>query len=113
MAITARHAADSQPLTEAQFQRQRVIDTAKLHGWLVWHARSAWTTRGYRTPIVGDKGAPDLLLARAGTVLLVELKTDNGRTTPAQRHWLHALGPYARLWRPRDWPHILTELKEP
>jgi hypothetical protein len=57
-----------------------VITRAKEHGWRVHHARPARSGRGWRTPVQGDVGAPDLLLARAGEVLHVELK--RGRHLP-------------------------------
>lgn len=98
-------------MTEAEFQR-RVIDTAVLHGWRVHHSRPARTGRGWRTPIEGHPGVPDLVLARGGTVLLAELKSDRGRISIDQGAWLDALGNHGRLWRPRDWPGILAELKE-
>lgn len=98
-------------MTEAEFQ-QRVIDTAKLYGWMVHHTRTARTGNGWRTPIAGDKGAPDLLLARRGVVIHSELKTDRGRPAPEQVAWLKAIGDTARLWRPRDWEDVLDQLKE-
>lgn len=97
------------PLTEAQFQ-QRVVDLAKLTGWHCVHYRPAWQAGKFRTPLTGDRGAPDLILARRGVVLLAELKTDRGRLSPEQKAWLAALGPYGRVWRPRDWPAIVAEL---
>lgn len=100
------------PLSEADWQ-ERVIDTAHLHNWLVHHTRPARTLNGWRTPVQGDKGFPDLVLARAGVILVPELKTDKGAPTRDQRAWLAALGPYGRLWRPRDWDLVLTELSRP
>lgn len=96
-------------LTEAEFLT-RVVETARVHGWLAHHARPARTARGYRTAIQGDRGAPDLLLAREGVVLLVELKTDTGRLGPGQREWLDACGEHALLWRPKDWDDVLATL---
>ena len=90
-----------------------VIDVAKLHGWLVHHVRPAWTAKGYRTPVQGDAGAPDLLLARDGVVVLAELKTQTGRVRPEQEAWLAACGPSARLWRPADRPAVLALLRTP
>jgi hypothetical protein len=98
-------------VTEAELQ-QRVMDTARLYGWLCVHHRPAHTSRGWRTPVQGDRGVPDLILARQGRVLLAELKTDRGQLGPGQGEWLEALGPHGRLWRPRDWDDVLTELKE-
>jgi hypothetical protein len=97
-------------LTEDQFQK-RVIETAKLYGWKVSHFRAALTRSGrWATPVQGHKGFPDLVLARAGRIIVAELKTDKGRVSPEQKEWLAALGEYGRLWRPRDWDSVLAEL---
>jgi hypothetical protein len=96
-------------MSEADYLR-RVVDTARLHGWLVTHFRPAPTRTGWATPLQGHAGFPDLALARAGRVLLAELKTDRGRPTPDQRRWLAELGDHGRLWRPADWPDVLTTL---
>jgi len=98
-------------VTEADYQ-QRVLDTAVLLGWHVAHFRPARTARGWRTPMQGQPGFPDLVLARGGTVILAELKTDRGQPKPDQLAWLDALGEHGRLWRPRDWTDVLAELKE-
>ncbi len=96
-------------LSEEDF-KARVIDAATWHGWLVHHSRPARTARGWRTPVEGDAGLPDLVLARAGVVILAELKKRRAYPTPEQRRWLEQAGPHARLWRPADWPAILIEL---
>jgi hypothetical protein len=88
-----------------------VVDVAKLHGWRVGHFRPARTVKGWRTPVQGDKGFADLVLARAGVVLVAELKTDRGRLTPDQRAWLAALGPVGVVWRPRDRDLVLATLR--
>lgn len=102
------------PLTisEAAFQRC-VIDLAKLTGWRVAHHRPARTERGWRTPVEGHPGLPDLVLARDGVVVVAELKRHQGRVTPEQRAWLAALGPTGRLWKPGDWPEIVGLLTAP
>lgn len=94
--------------------KARVIATAQLHRWRVHHSRPALDRRGrWRTPLEGDPGLPDLVLARAGVVLLAELKSDTGTVTDDQAKWLEQAGPQGRLWRPRDWPAILAELSTP
>jgi len=90
-----------------------VIDTARLHRWRVGHFRPARTVKGWRTPLEGDGGIPDLILARDGVVLLAELKSATGAATAEQKAWLAAAGPNGRLWRPADWPAILAELSAP
>lgn len=98
------------PLSEDDL-KARVLDLAKLRGWMVVHYRPARTAKGWRTPLEGDKGCPDIILARRGVVLLVELKSATRRPTPEQRSWLLALGVHGRLWKPRDWPEIVETLR--
>lgn len=95
-------------LSEADFQTT-VLDYAHLRGWLVCHVRPARTTRGWRTPIEGDPGLPDLILARDGQVILAELKSRAGRATPQQRKWLEASGGY--LWSPVSWAQVVEVLR--
>lgn len=97
-------------LSEQDFQRA-VIDVALLFRWRVAHHRPARTVRGWRTPVEGHAGVPDLILARDGHVILAELKRHNGRVSPDQRLWLAALGEHGRLWRPQDWAEIVGELR--
>ncbi len=115
--------------SEADFQGW-VIDTARRSGWLVHHTRPAMNRRGhYATPIQGDKGFPDLVLARQGRVIFAELKTTKARPSSEQKAWLHHLMPvlsdmYVRLkiyktvlnfrcftevylWRPQDREEIM------
>jgi hypothetical protein len=99
-------------ISEAAFQT-RVIDTAKLYGWHVHHCRVARTADGWRVPITGDSGFPDLLLTRAGVVICAELKTDTGRLTANQALWIAELRTHGRVWRPKHWPQILAELRLP
>lgn len=104
-------------LSEAAFQ-DLVIEYAQLRGWRVHHTRSARTKRGYRTPIQGDAGFPDLVLARNGYVHFAELKAEKGRTTRDQEAWIDELEAYAasrthetHLWRPSDWAEIQEVLR--
>lgn len=88
-------------MTEAQLQAA-VIDAAHMFGWLVHHVKPARTPDGkWLTRIQGDAGFPDLVLARAGEVLFVELKSATGRVRPEQSTWLDHLG--GLVWRPEDW----------
>ncbi len=75
--------------SEADFQSW-VVGYARVHGWLTAHVRDS------REQNV--TGLPDLVLARAGLVILAELKAEGGKTTPAQDVWLAASGNH--LWRP-------------
>ncbi len=90
----------------------KVIARAKAMGWLVYHARPARTSQGWRTAGQGTpKGFPDLCLALDGVVLFVELKSEKGRLSDDQKDWLcHTNG---AVWRPRDWPAICEVLDLP
>ena len=98
--------------TEAQLQ-QAVIDAAHTFGWVVHHVKPARTPDGkYLTRIAGDAGFPDLVLARHGDVLFVELKSKVGRLRPEQEVWIEHLTPYpeygalvheVHVWRPEQW----------
>lgn len=98
-------------MTESQFQRL-VIQYAHLRGWLVHHARPALRqSGGWSTPIQGDRGFPDLVLARDGIVLFAELKSAKGRLTVEQKAWLESVGDMGVVWRPADWPQVEARLR--
>ena len=109
-------------MTEAEWQRQ-VIQYATLRGWRVHHTRPARVrVRGketYRTPIAGHAGFPDLVLARRGRLLLVELKRDKGQLHEDQICWRSAITgdmqqqQYSgwHCWRPRDWAIVEEVLR--
>lgn len=105
------------PLTvsEKDFQRT-VIDLAEKLHWMVTHFRPAPTGRSngkWVTHIQGYPGFPDLVLARNGAILCVELKAHRGRTSPFQRQWARELGEHYRLWNPTAWNDgtIIRELR--
>lgn len=97
-------------LTEAQFA-QAVVELAQWRGWRVVHFRPARTEKGWRTAMTGDLGFPDLVLARRGVVLHIELKTMHGRMGRGQREWAEEIGATYRLWRPSDMEQIKAELR--
>jgi hypothetical protein len=75
--------------SEADFQSW-VIDFARAHGWLVAHVNDS------RRQNVS--GLPDLVMARAGVIILAECKTMGGSVRQSQIPWLEASGWH--LWRP-------------
>lgn len=91
--------------SEEDFQG-RLIAHAKVLGWRCYHTRDSRRSPG---------GFPDLVLLRAGVLILAELKSAAGRPTAEQREWLADLaavpGVRVRLWRPADWPEIVPELE--
>ena len=101
--------------SERDFQRA-VIELARLCGWRVHHTRPALNRRGeWRTPIQGDAGFPDLVLARDGRVIFAELKRRGGKPTAAQQAWLDTLARCGSvevyLWTPDDWNRIVEILR--
>ena len=105
--------------SEKEFQNA-VVEYAHLNGWLVHHGRAAQVREGkWVTPIQGDPGFPDLVLARSDKVVVVELKAQKGKLSKAQNHWLYALEGYGehndaflvKVWRPSDWDEIEQTLK--
>lgn len=91
---------------------QAFDDLATLRGWTWCGFRPARQKidgeEQYRTPLIGQKGLPDRILARNGVVLLVELKTNEGRLSEGQKIWANALkgvmGYY--VLKPSDWDFI-------
>lgn len=110
MTTPAREILDA-AMSEAEFQAA-VIRLAHDLGWLVHHSRKVEQRDGkWRTPIQGDRGFPDLVLARRGVVLHPELKTEDGDYGPGQREWGEAIGETYRLWRPSDMDEIVATLR--
>ena len=101
--------------TERDYE-STIIAAATLGGWLVHAERPARSARGWRTPIRGVAGWPDLLLVHPllGRVLALELKRRPNRPRPEQVSWLLALelaGIDARLVHvPDDLDDLLAEL---
>jgi hypothetical protein len=101
-------------MTEADWQQQ-VAQFARLHRWLVFHARPAQTSRGWRTPVQHDgAGFPALTLVRTGqTPIFVELLSERGSLTRQQADWVRALeAASARVfcWKPSDWDEVVGTL---
>ena len=92
-------------LTEKQFLGH-VTDLARLYRWRVYHP---WLS------IRSERGWPDLALVRPPRLVLAELKTDKGKTTPSQDEWLALLsdcpGVEVYLWRPSDFNDLVEVLR--
>jgi hypothetical protein len=91
-----QHASMASGITERQWLRQ-LTDLAKTLGWRPYHTQlSKWSEAGW----------PDLALCKPPRLLLVELKSERGKVTPAQQEWLSLLadcpGIEVYLWRPSD-----------
>ena len=83
-----------------------VIDLARCTGYRVCHFRPGRTAQGWRTPIMGDPGFPDVAIAGHGRCIVAELKSSIGTVDPDQAAWHTALleaGVEAYVWRPDQW----------
>jgi hypothetical protein len=99
-------------IEEAEFQAQ-IVDLARLCGWRIHHTRAARTNRGWRTPITGDPGFPDLVLCRGRRIVFAELKSATGRLSKDQQRWLvslRACGIDVKVWRPCDMDEVIETL---
>jgi len=121
--VAAVSAPTKIPETEAGFMGA-IIELAHHRGWLVAHFRPArvkgQTANDDRwvTPMQGDAGFPDLVLARRGRVIFAELKKEGGKVSPAQKAWAEELSGAteilqqryptheAFIWYPSDRPLI-------
>ena len=82
-----------------------IIAKAKAEGWLVHHVRPAKTAKGWRSPISGHKGFPDIALVHParGTFFVVEAKTGAATLSKEQNEWRQALvraRVYYCVWHP-------------
>lgn len=77
--------------TERDYE-STIIDAARIGGWRIHTERPALSVKGWRTPIRGDTGWPDLFLAHPTRgVLAVELKRKPRKPTPEQVAWIDTL----------------------
>jgi hypothetical protein len=101
-------------MDEAQWQAQ-VVQLAQTLGWMVQHTRPAKVGEKWLTPITGDAGFPDLVLAHPKRgVIFVELKTETGRLSAGQVTWRRVLntgGAEYYLWRPDDLMQVMKRLR--
>lgn len=107
-------------LTEKAWQAQ-VLTLARMFQWKPWHDQATNAPRACphcKTPLHlprNDPGWPDLFLLRGDTLVIAELKSDRGSTTPEQRDWLKAFRAVRRIavfvWKPRDVDQITKVLR--
>lgn len=96
-------------MTEAELQGL-VIDMAQARGWMVRPSSQGSQTRNSRvraSQVATAGGFPDLVLARDGEVLFLELKKQDGKLSLEQVAWSMALpsnsGPiHYEVIRPSD-----------
>ncbi|MCJ7828135.1 MAG: VRR-NUC domain-containing protein [Dehalococcoidia bacterium] len=101
-------------MKEEDFLKQ-VIELAHLCGWLIFHARPAMTSKGWRTPVQADgAGFPDLVLVRE-RVIFAELKSEKGKLSDTQKVWRDAIlaadGEYY-TWKPSEWDDVVDKVSK-
>lgn len=93
-------------LTEKELERA-IAEMARFLGFMVFHARPAQTSKGWRTPVAYDgKGYPDLTLVGNGRVVFLEVKSDKGKLSPDQEGWKRHIiqaGAEYFLLTPQSW----------
>jgi hypothetical protein len=100
---------------EATFTTQ-VIELARMLRYRVAHFRPAMTKHGWRTAVAGDgAGFCDLVMVKPGRLIFAELKSETGRLTEEQTHWIATLreaGAEVWVWRPSDFDQIVAVLRK-
>lgn len=88
-----------------------IVDLAVLNGWLVYSVPDSRWVYPNRTGV----GFPDLVLVGNGRLLFVEVKTEKGKISPAQKYWHEELKTIrcvdVNVWRPSDWEQIKAILE--
>jgi len=86
-----------------------ILTTAKMAGWRRHGERAAQSKKGWRTPIKGEAGWPDLFLVRGPEAIAAELKVIRAGNLPTsdQIEWLECLAAVPGitalvLWLPRE-----------
>lgn len=91
---------DPKAVSEDAFQ-SLVIAAATQNGWLAYHTHDSRRSQA---------GFPDLVLVHQQLgVVYAELKSEKGKVSPAQQHWLLSLtlaGQAAFVWKPSDWAQV-------
>ena len=103
-------AAPASLATERDYQKT-IIETAKMFGWRIQHTRPAWSGKGWRTPLQGHAGFPDLVLAHEHVqgVLFVELKRVDNTLDAEQARWGTVLSAAGADWRVVKLPDQLDD----
>lgn len=104
--------------SEEEFQ-EHVVGFAMLQGWRIHAERKARITkRGeetWVTPIQGDPGFQDLVMARGDRIIFAELKSATGNESRDQSMWREVLTAAGKaevyLWRTTDWNQICKLLE--
>jgi Holliday junction resolvase-like predicted endonuclease len=103
--VTNARAVLDRAESEADLQA-KIVAFAEMHGWHVWHDNDSRRNR---------EGLPDLLLLRGATLLFIEVKTEKGAVSPAQRAFISRLKQVkyvdADIVRPHNFDELVDVLK--
>lgn len=103
MTTDARRVMDT-AMSERDFMAS-VIDLARLNGFLVYHTHDSRRSA---------PGFPDIVAIRGEDLLAIETKSQRGRLTPDQEHWLRAFAGVERvqalLVKPAGWDELAALL---
>lgn len=78
--------------------KEHVVNIAHRYGWLVFSLPVAQQRR----PVKDASGFPDMVMARDGQVILIELKQESAGLSPHQKLWHGELGSFVHVIRPSD-----------
>ena len=91
-----------------------ILRLAKVKGWLCHHVRPGRTAKGWRSPISGFPGWPDIALAHPrGDLFFVEAKTGAAKPDLNQQVWhaaIRAAGIDCFVLRPEDRDTLVARL---
>lgn len=95
-------------VTEKEWQRQ-VVDLLGWNGWASYHTYDSRRS---------NPGFPDIFAIHieTGDRLAAELKTEEGRVSPAQEWWLNLFelaGIDCYVWRPSDVDKVIARAQKP
>jgi hypothetical protein len=110
--VTAKRVA-SLTVDERAFQN-KVEDLAREAGWKVQHSYRGKAGKGGAWRTNAAVGFPDLLLLKAGRLVVLELKMPGNEPTDEQNEWLALFQTVAgceayAVW-PAHWEHIVDLL---
>lgn len=94
---------------------ERLRKLAVDMGYLYWHQYSAKKSTPGMVDCIMVRPVERLAPGEPSTLHMLELKTETGQLTPAQRRWMEALQRVtrvdARVLRPGEWLEIVERLR--
>lgn len=105
--MTAIHTRKYQASASEDDLLTAITDALTWYQWKWTHSR-----RSDKALTMGHQGVPDIIAARKGRVLFIELKAAKGELSEEQWAWLLEVPEESRrIWRPGDLDAALLELR--